>query len=116
MSTPAHTPLKVLPVFIENSPIKYGVLTGKWGQPALAICDQEENAKAIAFACNSHAALVAALEESNAALMDMHKHARGMWNELLYAGFADKGLKMPCLNRNLAAIRQALATLAAAKE
>lgn len=63
-------------------------------------------------ACNCHADLVAALEESNSSLMDMHKHARGMWNELLDAGFADKGLKMPCHDRNISAIEQARTALA----
>jgi hypothetical protein len=59
------------------------------------------------------ATLRAALTESNAALMDMHKHARGMWAELLSQGFADSDAKMPCVNRNLASIEQTRAALAA---
>ena len=106
MSTPAHTPLKVLPVFIENSPIKYGVLTGKWGQPALAICDQEENAKAIAFACNSHAALVAALREQTAAVEN--------WGRLLNSR-TDELSKTIRYNAELLST-QARAALAAARE
>jgi len=60
--------------------------------------------------------LLAALEESQAALMEMHKQARGMWNELLDAGFADKTLKMPGYDRNLAAIDKSRAAIAKATQ
>ena len=56
--------------------------------------------------------LLAALENSTAVLMATHKQARGMWNELLAAGFADKGLQMPHHGANLAAIEKARAAIA----
>jgi len=56
--------------------------------------------------------LLAALKNSLAVLMETHKQARGMWNELLAAGFADKDLKMPNHDANLAAIERARAAVA----
>lgn len=73
-----------------------------------------KNAREVERAVNSYDELLAALKESQAALMDMHKHARGMWNELLDAGFAEKNLKMPCHDRNLAAIATARTAIAKA--
>ena len=49
---------------------------------------------------------------SLAVLMETHKQARGMWNELLAAGFADKDLKMPNHDANLAAIERARLAIA----
>ena len=56
--------------------------------------------------------LLAALKNSLAVLMETHKQARGMWNELLAAGFADKDLKMPNHDANLAAIERARLAIA----
>ena len=75
----------------------------------------EDNAAFIVRAVNSHDELLAALKNSLAVLMETHKQARGMWNELLASGFADKDLKMPNHDANLAAIEKARAAIARAE-
>ena len=101
--------------YLCSSPVK-GTTEGSFDSRFIVRIDGDitKDAELTAYP-DTNEALLAALKESNAALMDMHKHARGMWNELLDAGFADKTLKMPCHERNLAAIEQASAAIAAAK-
>ncbi len=56
---------------------------------------------------DANQALIAAAPDLLEALKELHKNARGMWNELLAEGFADKGTKMPCHDVVLAAIARA---------
>jgi hypothetical protein len=84
---------------------------GDDGKDIAIVYDGEANARLIAAAPE----LLAALENTLKMLMETHKQARGMWNELLDAGFAEKGLKMANHNANLAAIETARAAITHAK-
>lgn len=95
------TPYKVARLFRENMPEAFAVTTGKWGAPLVAICDRDEDAIFIAKSCNSHAALVATLE-------DMLSADNAICENL--------GRKSDQAMQRIAAIDQARAALALAKQ
>ena len=63
-------------VFIENQPAQYGVVTGKWGDPVVALCPRKGDAE-----------LIAATPELLAALDDLlqWEEAMGGWENPCWA-------------------------------
>ena len=55
----------------------------------------------------ANARLIAAAPELLAALKELCKQSRGMWNELIAEGFAEDGTPMPAHAQVLAAIEKA---------
>jgi hypothetical protein len=85
-------------------------ISKRYDQPLL---DETDLANGLLLA--SAPELLEELKYTLTMLMETHKQARGMWNELLDAGFADKGLKMPNYAENLKAIENARAAIAKAE-
>jgi hypothetical protein len=54
-------PWKATTVFVNNAPNQTHIVTGKWGEPSIAVVDTPEHAAFIVRACNAHEALVAGL-------------------------------------------------------
>ncbi|MFA5382423.1 MAG: hypothetical protein WC356_04600 [Candidatus Micrarchaeia archaeon] len=64
MNKHTATPWKVSSVFVNNAPNETHITTGKWGQPSIAVVDNEANAAYIVRCVNSHEALVEACKVS----------------------------------------------------